>query len=594
MHSGRRFPTTCRLRKRWRSACGWFRFGVPWVASCWRNLDPARAGALADTDTPVVNHDIAEFALPIAMRALWIFVLLGWGLDAFRKVRRKDWNVTLFQVFLFIGAAGLNLSLATFGPGDLHWNQAPFFLSPHGYDPMYGSSPGGLLRLLFPLIPRTFDASIVIQILLGALAAVLAVSLGSALGLGRVQAAFTGIILAAQPLLVRFSGEGDRQAYVLVLVIMTLLHLARHRRDGSWTELVRYVVAATLCLHARPEGILILIPAVAFTLSAGEPGGAIRTLATMRRLVGEGLAHLVVVALLVPYALVSLSQFSGYWTSSLGSNSRSLADVVWLNPEFTASACIALVLTGFAAALFNRHRMALWASMSMCAVTWFGLSYPTAGLKIASARYQTLALPLLILVAAYGLHFLMRLGFRLTRRTAVREVLQVATPIAILCWIALATQAPMRMVTSPRTIDYEFRFLMSALPLLPADAEIFYTYPSDRYNLDLGLRAPPPLSILAGRTRQQWIQFRPDETLQPSSHPRFYFQQASCYATHANLDEVGRAAVAVEWGDRCRQAMARFGDSPFLEETIPASRFASDLYLVDPLRVGFFRMQKDL
>jgi hypothetical protein len=532
-----------------------------------------------------------------AMEALWLLMLLGWAWDACRGLRyglrHGSLSHSIFLAFLFSAALGLRWSMATWGPGEIVWNQGGFFVPPEFCGGVHGSSPGGLIQLVSRFVGRDFETSIATQLVLGSLAPVLLVLLAKTIGLSPIAAAASGILIAAHPLMVRFSGEGNRQSYMLLLAIAALLPLAQYHRYGLRRYLTLYAIAATLCFHTRPEGILLLPIASMMTMASlyDQRAGGKKSGRRFREAVT---AHAIVGAIWIPYFFVLIRSF---WSSyvpgitRVGFNDFLSKQQIWLNPEYTATATIALLVIGSVIGLLRRERMVLWAMAALAVIAWPVRSLSAVDQNLAIARYHTLTMPFAAILAGYGLDRLTRVGKWLLSFWKWTVAWPALSATIALLAVAITTIDPMREITYPRTIDHEFQFLLRVLPQLPDDAEIYYTYRSPRLNIDLAFSAPTQyLSAAVGRPGQRWFPWESDQTLPPSDHPRFYYQQGNCYAGQFFADEILSAQIAREGPLRCMSAMARYGGSPVFTERIPAVRFQTEVYFMDPMTIGIYRM----
>lgn len=454
----------------------------------------------------------------VVCQALWVaLAMLGaWALMA--RLRRPDGRRRELAAgaALFAGALGLRVAFATWGPGDLFLNVAEIFWDQPS--PFYGNAPNGLLLMLMRVVPERVETLVVVTLILGSLSVVVARLLAAELEPGDRRFPWVvALIVAIQPVLVRFSGEANRQMYVLFLGIVALWAWLRWERTGRWLDAALGAVAATLCVHSRPEAfpIILLLPlASALRLR----GGAFR--------VGSwGVLGLIFSGYAVYYGTMfhTSNMESVYVGNLLGLYHFFLGPEVnlWLDPSFTPWALILLVPVGLFGGLWRRRRWVLWATLGILGLAFIASSMPTGlqGMRqLASARYQTLAVLFASLLAAEGVVLLLDVAARYGRRA------RIAGAVGLAVAIVGTGIAPFHGVTKPTTLDHEYRLMKAWILALPLRAEVFQPY-SYRYN-DLGLRDVIHLARTAGRDDLNWFNW--PEDWRPSPNPQLFWRQASC------------------------------------------------------------------
>jgi len=183
-----------------------------------------------------------------------------------------------------------------------------------GVDSAYGNAPIALMHLVFEVAPRTYDVLIDVLIVLGAIAPVFLFLLVDEAGGGLTAAGAAGVLLAANPLAVRFSGEGNRQAAVLAFGLAALWALARVRNRLSRGDFAAFILASVLCIHSRPEGAFLFPLAALFTLSTRDPLGRASGPGGSHAARTQAAAIAAVTALWLPYWALRLGQFRGFAT----------------------------------------------------------------------------------------------------------------------------------------------------------------------------------------------------------------------------------------------------------------------------------------
>ncbi|MFH1530492.1 MAG: hypothetical protein ABIK09_07145 [Pseudomonadota bacterium] len=550
-------------------------------------LDPVDArGADAEVVEPPrwFGRHPAEIWL-VVNQALWVVlgILIAWSLMARARRPGGRRRALVSGAALFAGALGLRLAVATWGPGDLFLNVAEIFWGQPST--FYGNAPNGLLLLLMRVLPERVETLVAVTLTLGSLAVVVAHLLASELEPeDRCFPWAAALIVAVQPVLVRFSGESNRQMYVLFLGVTALWAWLRWERRGRALDAALAVCAATLCVHTRPEAfpILLLLPAATALHIHGGP----------RRIgswLGLGVGF-------IGYAVYYMTTFH---TSNMESvyvgNLFTLAHFflgpevnLWLDPGFTPIALIVLLPLGLVAGLLRRRRWVLWATAGLLGLAFIASSMPTGlgGVRqLASARYQTLAVLFASLLAGYGVVVLLDLAARHGARARIAAAALIAVAV-------FATGVvPFRGVTKPTTLDHEYRLMKEWILLLPLRAEIYQPY-NYRYN-DLGLRDVVHLGRTMGRDDLNWFNW-PDEW-RPSPNPQFFWRQASCGVAE-RVDEVfpdlDQSTPAL--AKTCREVSGFLADHRFLSAELPFRIFLNADKDRGILEVGMYEIPADV
>ncbi len=507
--------------------------------------------------------------------ALCLLELVVW----LRRARRLDVAASLA---LFAGALALRFALATWGPGDFQAKQRWAFASSQEglHSSFLGNAPTVLAQWLFMVFPESDTTLVVVSLLLGSAAPVLLARFLSTASGDRLLGYASGFLLAAQPILVRFSGDTSRQAQVVFLALLGLWSLARYERQRTLRYLVLFVAACWLCYRTRPEAMLILPVAGLFVLAVHlRPLERLRStwfrlelgaLAFAALLFGGCFAHLHV-------AQPAVSEHSSMvfgWRNFLTPESS-----LWLDPDYTSVFVTALFAVGVA--LFWRSpRLTSWALVSLMAGAYAASMMPSGLLCIASARYQSLPVVWFCIVAGHGLaqtHALLA-----SRLPPWLKWIPGGAAVALV----LATSiAPMRSVTAPRTVDYEYAFIRGALGQLPEDARIHYTVGTHASTTG-GLRTPDFLSPMLGFPRQQWVRWPPDAEARSSVD--LYYHSSECSVHEEHLLGYGPEAEQILSG--CREAIAACRGRPLVVADIPAQPLCIESFAADPIRIGFYEV----
>ena len=530
-------------------------------------------------DLPIPSIETtAEFWL-LVDQVLWVAlcVSLAWiVMDRARHSREGFGRMIVEMAVLFSAALALRAAMATWGPGDLRLNlvDAMWKTPPSG---AYGNAPHGLLNMLLLVLPVRSESLVYVTLVLGSLSVVVTRLLAMELEPGdRIFPWTAALIVALQPVFVRFSGEANRQMYVLFLGATALWAWLRWHRTGRLADAAAAALAATLCVHSRPEVFPLL---------------ALLVLATAMRVGGvrRWPASLGILGVIIAFYAVY------YWTAFLGAEAdhmsylERLSDTafflspaanIWMDPSFTPSVLIAMLLPALGFGLHGRRRWVLWSALALPGLALLASGMPT-GLddtrQLASARYQTVAVLLTSLLAGYGAARLIG--------TAKRWGLSASTAVGVGLFVALVSTGwqPFRGVTKPTTLDHEFHLMKEWIPQLPPNAEVFVPiHPSD-----LGLKWVSFMSITLDREDVVWRDWPEDWT--PSSNPQFYWRQASCGMPE--FDTGSREAW--DYFKACRGDREAFAGDTFLSARIPYRPFIDARTREGSLEVALYVIPKE-
>ncbi len=480
---------------------------------------------------------------------------------------------------LFGGSLVLRLALATWGPGDLRMNLRGTLLShDFGHDAvsalfgeaaLYGPGPNGLLGPLFVLLPRRFETLVAVALVAGSLAPVV-LQRALAARSTALHAWAGALALAISPLAVRWSGVGNRQAQMLLLFTVAAWGLGRYQAGGRARYLVAGAAAALLAVLTRPEGVLVF--ALLGPLWLLGPRGRRRTpLIAIAPVLGLTLAY-----------RATFSPLAGIETPHIPLGLISPATSVWLDPAFQGWALLGLTLAGLGLGLWRRNPLVIAAAVALLVVSQATRHMPTAGMQMASARYQSLSVLAAAVCAGAAVDALW------TRFAGSRRAQRLAA--ALLATLAVAATAPTLLaVTRPRTIDAEYRQLLTWLRELPPGTAVFSV---EHAVIDAGLVAPRTEAHALG---VDWnlIGSSIDEVYSPPPNGGFpegpplilYYDGGMCAVTPESMIGVFDTYPIV---DLCEEARVRFGDRPLLQAEVPAAGFRREEYREDPVRIGLF------
>lgn len=504
--------------------------------------------------------------------ALWLLLAGALAALLYVPLRQSPPKELLPLAGLVVATFGLRLLFATWGPGDLR-QPDDSFLGNWGVPTTYGATVAMLGRL-FAWLPIARDRLLVWQsLLLGSLAVVPMWFAARQLTNSRQVAWLAAAALATQPLLIRFSGEANRQGVALFLGTAALWALLCSVRPRRLLHLTLAIVSVALLLGTRPEAFLyvgyLAVLYLLLPVAEDEP--------PRWRRIGP---------LLVIGALVALQLFRLAATGELGQGVQTLeatagvglslarfpyvpAVMVHLDSSFTPLAYLVLYVVGCGVALWQRRVWALWAALALMLYSLPLAGVPRGvegGMQLASARYQTLSLIPFSLVLAFGAHWLTSL---------LRRLVPAKLPpwaLALSGALLLATTLPAILRVTHRTsLDDEYRFLRQAIAQLPPDAEL-YSAPIG----DWGLSPPTFLPASMGRSDIAWKSW-PDEW-QPSQRPQFLVTQSACSFLLMTPEMEMVDDPATEGGGRRECSLAaeyvvNFAPSPTAQEEIELRSF---------------------
>ena len=531
-----------------------------------------------DRPEPATAFEAGGWVLKGALSAAWLLFFVLLALRATPPSGRWRQADVIAAATLAAGSAILHAAFANFGPGDWVVNF---------YSPAHGVAPSALLAMPEAVAGRTWWMVPAVTMALGAVAPVFVALLAGELGARPVAAWAAGVAFAANPLIVRFASDSERQMFTTFLFSAGLWAAARYVSTRSSAILLTFGLACLLCAHSRPEaGAFLAIGALLFGVTSGVPA---RTLWLPLLVLTATSAGIV---MLGPMRMAT--QLSNPYNYTIGPENS-----VFVDPELTPLAWIALFALGVVVSIRRGDRFPLWALLTTVVVALAApnLLLPLNTDDMASVRYQTLSIVPFSIAAGYGFSCLVG---PVARRWGPRVgAIAVASLGAAALLSGLGT---LFQVTAPRTPDLEFRFLLRSLPSLPQDAEVFAVSHGVCVNSMRGLDV---VGSLAGRPDLKWREW-PTE-VSDRTGPAVFYRQPSCTAIAAkdlpSAERLLESATALgeaafdrqpaclrEWV-LCQLAMRRYGAEPLVEETLAARRFAVEQYLTDEVPVGFYRVR---
>ena len=533
-----------------------------------------------------MSIDPTPFLVYASLGLAWLIVAGLGAADLARGLFRGErrWVLTLLAVFA--GALLVRLLFATWGPGDDQYRHLEFLdreklaIFHPRLDHHLGSAPAALWGLLFTVVPFSASAIVAVSLLFGSLSTVLLALFLREAGAPRAASVSAAVLLAVQPLAVRFSGDMSRASHVMLLATLALWALARHRRRRGVTDLVLFASSAWLCCRTRPEAGMIVALA----------GFLVAFVHLSQRSLRERWLHAqIAVLLVVGLAGVGSLAYASEHVASVGrelsliqqmGGFASFGALTWFDLDYTSPVAMLLALLGVALVFWRRDRVALWALASTVLMV-FVLPYgQTSGLRVAYARYQGLVFLSLSVLSGCGVQMAAALARRFGGRAA-----RWATVSALAVALVATSLAPLRAVCAPFTIDLEYDFLHQALDRLPPNARI-YSPIEPLVDHVGGFRNANTIFGLAGR--EPWRPW-PLPDAPPADRPTYVYRAPACYVVPELLRT--QYTTAAPLLDRCAEALGRTTADGALTTPMPARPFANEEWTATELTIGFFPLR---
>jgi hypothetical protein len=490
-------------------------------------------------------------------------------------VRRRAWTDAALRAaaveLALLALAALLVRWLVFAPGtgNLRAHLPDPRLPPHEM-PLFGPGYEAWIRAWFRLGGADDATAFLAGAVAGALTVVPAYVIAWVSSGRRAVGIAAGVVLAVLPLHARLSPTDDPASLIGLLVVSAVALVLLADRTRSAALLVAAWLAAGLAAAVRPEPALATLAVAAVVL----------TLPAARRL--QVRPRVLLPSLLAAGAGILSAAFAA--ARALGDASPGALDLgatawrrlLWsgsvLLPPQTALPLALLALLGLvAAAKHTRGRTVPWLLAGLLP------AIPTAALArpdLVTARYQIALLPIAAVCAGFGAIWL---GDRvLERRPNARATLVLIGPFAALAFLMLQT--------TPRppepTFRLEYAFFRRHLALVPAGCRIV----RPRWEGDRGLEPPAHLSGILG-LGHVWLP--PSPPPDPEDGCLAFWKPSSCAAVPAGrLEDARRAA-----GPDCELIESTYRLVPLAEALLPARTGFTESYVVDPVPVGFYRLE---
>jgi hypothetical protein len=230
-----------------------------------------------------------------------------------------------------------------------------------------------------------------------------------------------------------------------------------------------------------------------------------------------------------------------------------------------------LVVVGAVAAFGHGRAGILWLAATMVADP---IAYPADSARghFAAARYHIPSMYLACGLAGIGAVVPMRIVGRIMRKQII------ATPrfaLAIVALVMLAALPRLDLLWHMWTPQREFAFFREGVARLEPECRVVTL----AYTRDAGWI---PFSYLAPRGLVDITEFLEH----PADGCFVYYRATNCYSGRLDL-----APPDYDVHASCRDIERRFHLEPILEAQLPADPYCDELYVRDPLPVGFYRLR---
>lgn len=506
---------------------------------------------------------------------LWLAALAGLGVLVLTTLARRwprrsgDGRRAFVESLVLVTVAfAVRHGLVEAGPGAFHAR-----LPMGDEESLYGPGFGAWIRAFWRIAGTTESAVYLAATVAGSLSVLATYVLGW-LGTGRrVCGLAAGLILALWPLHATLSRTDDAATLLGLLLTSALALVVAAERLGAAALLLGCWLAALLAAAVRPEAAAALVPLAA--LVALSP--------PLRRLQARGvvLASTGAAGLL---AALAVAHGMGEAAEAFEADARpALLDVVKLlglgggsvlAPPRTSVVVTSLVLLGLAESVAaTRGRVLLWIAVGLLP------ALPTArlaGPDLLTARYQIGLVGVGAVLAGLGA---LAVGRLVTGRWPWLRLPLASGAVAVAA--ALLARAP----TPALTFRAEHAYFAATLAAVPESCRIVRV----RVPADQGLSPPWHLSPLRG-LGHRWVPVAEALAASPQEVAAgcwVYWRPSACHAV-VLYDPPRRVEGPPP---ECALLESRFRLEPLAERWLPSRPGFLEAHLVDPVPVGFYRLQ---
>ena len=493
------------------------------------------------------------WVLALAWATLAVALLLA--LVSVAKRRPPD---LLRLLSLGVGSLVLRLALASWGPGG---GAAP------------SCTQSVLWRALGWVLPASDTGVVAVHLIAGAIAPTLLTLLLLNLRATTLTAYGAGILLATQPVAVRFSGDQSSFSMTLSLGLLALLLLARHGRAGALWSLPVLVAATLLCLASDPQAAMLLPLATALVLLVHASGwGDLRRAARLHELAAIGAA----------WAIWLMFAPPGAGQGTIDPAQLSFRHALWLDPGYTPLATIALAAVGALVALGastpHHRRIAGWSFAALIATALARAPGPSHPLILAHALPQLFPMLMFCILAALGAQELLE---RVLRRWGPGA--RVPATVLMALGVAGGGVDPLLNVCRPVTVDQEYEFLARTLPTLPSCAVIYRPFAR---HVDLGGALSDPDSMAVNLGRKPWRSWPIDGG--DGACVRYFYRSPLCSLAPAYA--ASHRALALPILRSCADGWTATSERPRKVTQVDGRRWGAERYTRDRFDIGFYEV----
>jgi dolichyl-phosphate-mannose-protein mannosyltransferase len=369
----------------------------------------------------------------------------------------------------------------------------------------------------------------------------------------------------------RLSATNDEGSLIALLLVSALALIVVADSKKSSSLLICGWLAGCLGATVRPEASLALLPLGLIVL--GMPAVRRLQFRIPTLLVTTALG---VVTCLAVYTAGTEAMSGGFSPLYCATNLEALGlfdltERSLLGPPLTPWILTVLLLVGLLLAFYKtRLRVLLW-----CCVTLLP-SLPLACFSkpnIITARYHLHSVPIAAVMVGLGASWLAITLIRILPRAGKWLV----TFVALASLIPVLT--PILNPPDEPTFKLEYDFFRKNITKIPAGCKVLLNH----WDGDIGLRTQAYLTNLL-ELDHIWIESTND--LDASKECLVYWQAASCRA----------APQIIQHGDidilpSCKSIESVYRLKPIATDNLPARPEFTDYYFIDPVPVGFYRLQ---
>lgn len=143
---------------------------------------------------------------------------------------------------------------------------------------------------------------------------------------GKRAALYAGLFIALHPILILFSTDAMTESFYSLLLMLSILALVIHMKEGTWTSLVLLGILLGLAFQTRQEAQFLLVISI-IVLLIGKGGEGLRV-AFGNRLQRAAVVVVLFILTVLPYVIL-LHQKTGYWTTGSKASVNLSSPYIW-------------------------------------------------------------------------------------------------------------------------------------------------------------------------------------------------------------------------------------------------------------------------